>query len=103
MEQNKYSFMAKSPMGEFQTIGEIRGGGMPVWRNSDHVCALSDSERHIGHAVKIGGRWHAFDATHANVTGDGFRQLGVFATAELAQREVEFSHRMLPLSFAGAA
>lgn len=73
------------------------------WQNSDHICALSDGERHIGHVVKIGGRWHAFDATHSNETGDGFRSLGTFAVVETARHAVEQSYRMLPLSFAGAA
>jgi hypothetical protein len=32
-----------------------------AWRDSGHVCALSDGERNIGHVLKIGGRWHVFD------------------------------------------
>src|ERR1700723_1786491 len=41
-----------------------------TWRHSNHICALSDGERHVGHIVKIGGRWHAFDAMHSNDNGD---------------------------------
>lgn len=77
--------------------------GAAAWRNSAQICALSDEERHIGHIVKIGGRWHAFDAVHSNETGDGFRSLGTFAAPESAKRAVEQSCHPLPLSFAGAA
>src|ERR1700732_1455944 len=51
-----------------------------TWRHSDHICALWDGERHVGHIVKIGGRWHAFDAMHSNDNGDGFRSLGSYAS-----------------------
>jgi hypothetical protein len=74
-----------------------------AWRNSGHICALSDGERHIGHVVKIGGRWHAFDATHSNEAGNGFRSLGTFAALNAAKEAVEQGYRLLPLSFAGAA
>lgn len=74
-----------------------------VWRNSYHICVLSDSERHIGHMVRIGGRWHAFDATHSNAAGDGFRSAGTFVAAESARNAVEQSYRSLQMSFAGAA
>jgi len=73
------------------------------WRISDHICALSDGERHVGHIVKIGGRWHAFDAMHSNEKGDGFRSLGTFAAAGPAREAVEQGYRSKPISFAGAA
>ncbi len=75
----------------------------PEWRNSGNVCALSDGERHIGHIVKIAGRWHAFDAMHCNDTGDGFRVVGTFATADAAREAVEQSYYPEPVMFAGAA
>jgi hypothetical protein len=78
-------------------------GAALVWRNSNHRCALSDSERHIGHIVRIGRRWHAFDATHSNAAGDGFRSAGTFVAAESARNAVEQSYRSLPMPFAGAA
>jgi hypothetical protein len=74
-----------------------------VWRNSGHICALSDGERHLGHVVKIGGRWHAHDATHSNEAGDGFRFLGTFAAVKPAKEAVEQSLSLLPVSLAGAA
>jgi len=73
------------------------------WRNSAHICALSDGERHVGHIVKIGGRWHAFDAMHSNEKGDGFRSLGTFSSAGPAREAVEQSYRSTPVPFAGAA
>jgi len=74
-----------------------------AWRDSDHICALSDGERHIGHVVKIGGRWHAFDATHSNEAGDGFRPLGTFTALNAAKQAVEQGYSLLPLPLAGAA
>jgi hypothetical protein len=73
------------------------------WRNSAHICALSDGERHVGHIVKIGGRWHAFDAMHSNEKGDGFRSLGTFASVATARDAVEQAYRSKPEPFAGAA
>ncbi len=74
-----------------------------TWRHSDHICALSDGERHVGHIVKIGGRWHAFDAMHSNDNGDGFRSLGTYAAERPAKNAVEQCYRSLPMSFAGVA
>jgi hypothetical protein len=75
-----------------------------TWQISARVCALSDWERHIGHVVRIGGCWHAFDATHSNEKGNGFQSLGTFAAVESARHAVEQSYRPSPRkSFAGAA
>lgn len=69
---------------------QIASIGMPVWRDAKDVCALADSDRHLGHIVNQGD-WHAFDAVHPNDAGDGFRHVGVFATAEQAKAAVERS------------
>ena len=76
----------------------------PAWRNSAEICALADGERHLGHILQIGGRWYAFDATHLNNGGDGFRDLGSFASIASAKQAVELSsgHGLL-LHYAGAA
>jgi hypothetical protein len=74
-----------------------------AWRISGHICALSDGERHVGHIVKISGRWHAYDAMHSNETGDGFRSLGTFVSLEPAKGAVAQSYLQRPLSYAGAA
>jgi len=74
-----------------------------VWRNSPEICALADGERHLGHTVRIGGRWYAFDATHFNERADGFRNLGSFASLVSAREAVELnSCRAIP-EYAGAA
>jgi hypothetical protein len=83
--------------------GTAKTAATLVWRTSDHICALSDGERHVGHIVRIGGRWHAFDAMHSNEAGDGFRALGTFASASPAREAVEQSYRSRPVPFAGAA
>lgn len=63
----------------------------PAWRNSDSVSALADGERHLGHVLRIGGRWHAFDATHSNERATGFRSLGSFVSRTAAKDAVEQS------------
>ncbi len=63
---------------------------MPVWRDSEYVCALADDERYFGHIYKY-GEWHAFDATHLNDAADGLRDLGVFTSVGAAKRAVERS------------
>jgi hypothetical protein len=75
----------------------------PAWRNSQQICALADGERHLGHILRIGGRWYAFDATHPNETGDGFRGLGSFASIASAREAVELSCGNGLLEYAGAA
>jgi hypothetical protein len=77
--------------------------GVAAWRISAHICALADGERHLGHIVKIGMRWHAYDATHSNETGDGFLCLGNFVSMESAREAVEQSCGAVRNSFRGAA
>ncbi len=62
-----------------------------AWRDSAEICALADGERHLGHIVKVAGRWHAFDATHFNEESNGFRNLGSFARVESAKEAIELS------------
>jgi len=63
------------------------------WTNSNHVCALADHERHLGHVVKgqiIGtDQWHAWDATHADEGSARFNYLGAFADRAEAMQAVE--------------
>jgi hypothetical protein len=70
--------------------------GTPAWRNSPEICALADGERHLGHIVRIGGRWYAFDATHFNESSDGFRGLGSFACISSAKEAVELCRSRIP-------
>jgi len=62
-----------------------------TWYVSSEVCALADSERHLGHAVRQGDAWLAFDAMRANRTGIGFSCLGRFANVIAAKRAIESS------------
>lgn len=74
-----------------RSVREIpESSGPRQWRDSNHVCALCDDERHLGHVVEI-GRWHAFDATKPSLTENGFRYVGSFSTAEAAKRAVDES------------
>ena len=75
----------------------------PAWRNSNSTCALADGERHLGHTLKIAGRWHAFDATHPDPESNGFRFLGSFASVASAKEAVEHSTTSGVGVFAGAA
>ena len=63
----------------------------PGWRDSRHVCALSDGDRHLGHIILIAGQWIYFDATHLNDARTGFRHLGNFPSITVAKAAVEGS------------
>jgi hypothetical protein len=75
----------------------------PAWRDSISVCALADGERHLGHVLTIGGRWHAFDATHFNEECNGFRFLGSYASLSAAKEAVSQSSGHMPLRMFAAA
>jgi hypothetical protein len=64
--------------------------GLPLWRDSPHICALADSERHFGHIVKE-DQWIAYDATHSASCGEGMLRVGRFPTPEMAKEAVERS------------
>jgi hypothetical protein len=63
----------------------------PCWHDSGLVCAFSDRDRHLGHIVLKRRQWYAFDATHLNDAGDGFRYLGAFSSIHVAKAAVESS------------
>ncbi len=80
---------------------EIRGGGRGTehrregtWRDSGSLCCLADDERHLGHIVKAGSYWLAFDATRSNESGTWFRFLGVCEGISAAKRVVELGRPM---------
>ena len=62
-----------------------------AWRNATNVCAFSDNERHLGHIVRAGEGWLAFDATHANEQGSWFRSLGYFPAITMAKEAVQLA------------
>jgi len=61
-----------------------------IWRDSPAICALADDDRHLGHIVRAGNHWLAFDATHFDGE-DGFRLLGSWLSVALAKGAVELS------------
>jgi hypothetical protein len=63
--------------------------GTLKWRDGSHTCALSDSERHLGHLFESEGKWTAFDATRPNRTKTGPKRVGVFDSLEQSRRELE--------------
>jgi hypothetical protein len=73
---------------------QSRPESIPVWRESGDVCALADSERHLGHAVRVDKHWIAYDAIHFNPSNDGFRIIGTFQTIAAAKRAIESSVRL---------
>jgi hypothetical protein len=62
-----------------------------TWYVGDGVCALADSERHLGHAVKEGDFWIAYDAVHPNLMHKGFLVLGRFKSILGAIQAIESS------------
>jgi hypothetical protein len=61
------------------------------WRMSANVCAFADSERHLGHILKIGSVWVAFDGTRLEENSTGFRIIGTFPDVDSAKIAVEFA------------
>jgi len=73
------------PAGGRRSVHRLEG----TWIDSRSICCLADAERHLGHIVRAGSYWLAFDATHANESGTWFRFLGVCADISAAKRVVE--------------
>jgi hypothetical protein len=83
-----------------KVVTELRGEQGTVhrregtWLDSGSICCLADAERHLGHIVKAGSYWLAFDATRSNESGTWFRFLGVCVGISAAKRVVELGHPM---------
>lgn len=60
-----------------------------AWQESDDVCALADADRHLGHVIRAGQLWIAYDAMHLNPSGNGFRVIGTFASVGAAKQAIE--------------
>jgi hypothetical protein len=43
----------------------------------------------LGHIIKTGNQWIAFDGTHPNDASTGFRLLGTFPSSAAAKKAVE--------------
>jgi hypothetical protein len=66
------------------------GAGGSSWWNSEFVCALADTHRHLGHLIKK-ERWHGYDATHSDEALKGFNYLGAFVDLAAAKLAVELA------------
>ncbi len=65
-----------------------------TWQDSDQVCALADSDRHLGHLVRreiSGDQWYAYDATRVDEDSQTFKCLGAFPDLVSAKRIVELA------------
>jgi hypothetical protein len=51
------TFLQKAKL-SFDASAEL----IPTWREAAGICALADSERHLGHAVRAHESWIAYDA-----------------------------------------
>jgi hypothetical protein len=60
-----------------------------IWYETASVCALASVERHLGHIVVTAEGCAAYDGTHTNSAGNGFRELGVFRDMVEAKAAVE--------------
>ena len=60
------------------------------WRDSDHICALADTDRHLGHLIMT-DEWHGYDATKLNEASTGFRYLGAFDNVAAGKQALESS------------
>ncbi len=84
---------------ESRKRGESRVECLPVRYNSaksfsyssDTKCAIATSERHLGHAYRVGKTWLAYDATQSD-DHNGIRFLGQFSDADQALREIARGH-----------
>lgn len=82
-------------------LKQTQPGAAASWRNSRNVCALSDDGRHLGHIVRAGDGWLAFDARHLSDRGSGFLSLGFFCSITTAKEAVQAA--TLPLKAAEAS
>jgi hypothetical protein len=75
-----------------------------LWKTSEHVCAFSDDERHLGHVIRT-EHWNAYDATRLNEASGGFKYLGAFVDPATAMQAVELSveRRQEPLTMHAGA
>jgi hypothetical protein len=83
------SMTQHAPTALAKPINSLTTEHTATWTDSETVCCLANGERHLGHIVKVDGGWLAFDATHLNERGTGFRLLGCCTTITLAKYAVE--------------
>jgi hypothetical protein len=65
------------------------------WRDSEFVCALADTDRHLGHLIRR-EHWYAYDATQPDDAASGFKCLGIFVDLATAKQVVELAVSRVP-------
>jgi len=60
------------------------------WQDSEVICALADTDRHLGHLIKL-EHWYAYDATRADETSRSFKCLGAFDDLASAKQMLELA------------
>jgi hypothetical protein len=73
------------------------------WRMGREVCAFADSERHLGHILKVESQWLAYDGTHVGESGIGFLIIGAFPDIHSAKAAVELASIRTPALTKAAA
>lgn len=61
-----------------------------AWQDSEMICALADTDRHLGHLIKL-EHWYAYDATRADEHLQNFRCLGAFSDLASAKQILELA------------
>ena len=74
-----------------ENVSTGSSSGAEFWRSVPTGFAFEDGERLLGHVIEAGGQWLAFDATHLNSIGSGFRYVGLYESDAMAKRAVEQS------------
>jgi hypothetical protein len=75
----------------------VPGAGGSSWWNSEVVCALADTHRHLGHLIKK-EQWHGYDATHTDEALKVFNYLGAFVDLAAAKLAVELAVWGVPMN-----
>ncbi len=60
------------------------------WRDSELVCALADTDRHLGHLIR-NDHWYAYDATQWDDASKGFKCLCTFVELTAAKQILELA------------
>jgi hypothetical protein len=60
------------------------------WRDSESVCALADTDRHLGHLI-LREHWYAYDGTQWDNASQDFKCLGTFVDLAAAKQIVELA------------
>jgi CRP/FNR family cyclic AMP-dependent transcriptional regulator len=78
-------------MNKFRRLGFIEyNGGLHVHGSLLNIIL----QRHLGHAIRAGKHWIAYDAIHVNSSNEGFRVIGTFETMAAAKDAIQNAVRL---------